>query len=260
MKKTIVLIVMIVTIFQIVKLQAKKLSGRDIMVLVDERNDGDDRHSEMEMTLINKRGRKRIRQISSYSKDYGKDSKSVMIFQKPVDVKGTGFLSWEYNDDSKDDDRWLYMPALKKVRRISGSSENDYFMGSDFTYDDMGGRNVEEDTHTLLREEDLNEQLCWVVESIPKEKDNMYMKKIVWVRQDVKISVKVEYYDKLGLMKTLTIKDIRQVDGIWTTHEMCIDNKAEKHQTILKFNQISYNQDLKDNIFTVTAIEKGRLK
>ncbi len=240
--------------------QSKELTGRDIMMLVDEREDGNDRRVEMEMILINKRGRKRIRQVLSYSKDYGKDSKTIMIFQKPADVKGTGFLSWEYDDDSKNDDRWLYMPALKKVRRISGASNNDYFMGSDFTYDDMGGRNPDEDTHTLLREEDLNEELCWVVESIPKEKDNIYVKKIVWVRQDVKMSVKVEYYDKLGLMKTLTIKNIRQVDGIWTAHEMCMDNEAEKHQTILKFNQISYNQDLKDNIFTVSAIEKGIMK
>ncbi len=260
MKKIIVLIVMIAAIFQIVKLQAKELSGHDIMVLVDERDDGNDSRVEMEMILINKRGRKRIRQILSYSKDYGKNSKTVMIFQKPADVKGTGFLSWEYDDAGKDDDRWLYMPALKKVRRISGSSENDYFMGSDFTYDDMGGRNPDEDIHTLLREENLDEQLCWVVESIPEEKDNMYAKKIVWVRQDVKMTVKVEYYDKLGLMKTLTINNIKQVDGIWTAHEMFMDNKAEKHQTVLKFNQVSYNQDLKDNMFTVSAIEQGRLK
>ncbi len=260
MKKTIVLIVMIAAIFQVVKLQATEFSGRDIMVLVDERDDGNDSRVEMEMILINKRGRKRIRQILSYSKDYGKDSKTVMIFQKPADVKGTGFLSWEYDDDSKDDDRWLYMPALKKVRRISGSSGKDYFMGSDFTYDDMGGRNPDEDTHTLLREENLNEQLCWVIESIPKEKNNMYAKKIVWIRQDVKMSVKVEYYDKLGLMKTLIIKDIKQVDGIWTAHEMFMDNKAEKHQTVLKFNKVNYNQDLKDNMFTVSAIERGRLK
>ena len=260
MKKAIVLIVMIVTIFQVVKLQAKELSGRDIMVLVDERDDGNDRRVEMEMILINKRGRKRIRQVLSYNKDYGKDSKTVMIFQKPADVKGTGFLSWEYDDDSKDDDRWLYMPALKKVRRISGSSENDYFMGSDFTYDDMGGRNPDEDTHTLLREEELNEQLCWVIESIPKEKDNMYAKKIIRVRQDVKMVVKVEYYDKLGLMKTLTIEEIRQIDGIWTAHKMFMDNLNEKHQTILTLKNVSYNQNLKDNMFTVSTIERGRLK
>ena len=69
-----------------------------------------------------------------------------MVFEKPADVKGTAFLSWEYDDPKKEDDKWLYMPAMKKVRRISGASKNEYFMGSDFTYDDMGDRNVEEDT------------------------------------------------------------------------------------------------------------------
>ena len=132
---------------------AGELNGRKIMTLADERPDGDDRHSVMKMTLINKRGRKRIREVENYSKDYGKDKKSVMVFKQPADVKGTAFLSWDYDDPAKDDDKWLYMPAMKKVRRISGSSTNEYFMGTDFTYDDMGDRNVDEDIHTLLGNE-----------------------------------------------------------------------------------------------------------
>ena len=78
-----------------------------------------------------------------------------MFFTYPGDVNGTGFLTWDYDDMSKDDDKWLYLPAMKKTRRISGSSsKTDYFMGTDFTYNDMGSRNIDEDTHTLLREED----------------------------------------------------------------------------------------------------------
>ena len=100
------------------------LSGKEIMTMVDERPDGDDRKMVMNMTLINKRGRKRVKEVISYSKDYGKDKKSVMVFQSPADVKGTAFLSWEYDDPSKEDDKWLYMPAMKKVRRISGTSKN----------------------------------------------------------------------------------------------------------------------------------------
>jgi len=153
------------------------LTGRDVMVMVDEREDGDDRKSVVEMILINHRGKKRIRQMLSCSKDYGKDSKKLMYFQKPFDVKGTSFLSWEYDNPEIDDDKWLYMPALRKVRRISGKSVNDYFMGSDFTYDDMGDRNVDEDTHTLKGQELVNGSECRVVESVPVEDLNFTLNK-----------------------------------------------------------------------------------
>jgi len=242
--------------------QNAALSGRDVIVKVDQREDGDDRKSTLTMTLINKRGSKRIRQILSYTKDYGKDSKSIMYFQKPADVKGTGFLSWEYDDPDRDDDRWLYLPALKKVRRISGSSKNDHFMGSDFTYDDMGGRAVDEDEHTLLYEEKIDAQRCWIVESIPKDvEDNMYSKIIRWIRRDALIAVKVEYYDKAGkIMKVLDISDIRQQNSIWTIFKMQMDNKQEQHRTILEFNDIAYNIGVKDNLFKVSTLERGKLR
>ena len=125
-------------------------TGREIAQKVKDRPDGDTRRSEMVMTLINKRGAVRERKLISYSIDVGKekkDRKSIMFFQYPGDVKGTGFLTWDYDELNKDDDKWLYLPAIKKTRRISGSSaKQDYFMGSDFTYDDMGSRNVDEDT------------------------------------------------------------------------------------------------------------------
>ena len=102
-----------------------ELTGRDIMIKIDERPEGDDQKAIMKMTLINKRGKTRERSVLMYSKKYGKDSKSLMYFQSPADVKGTGFLAWEYDDPEKNDDQWLYLPALKRPRRISGSSEND---------------------------------------------------------------------------------------------------------------------------------------
>ena len=248
-------------VFQNVPAQDVKLTGREIMVKVDERPDENDRKSTLKMTLINKRGRQRVREILSWSKDYGKDSKSIMYFQKPADVKGTGFLSWEYDDPSKDDDRWLYLPALKKVRRISGSSKNDYFMGSDFTYDDMGGRSVNEDEHKFLREEEVNGSQCWVVESISKDKDYMYSKTIKWIRQDSYIGAKLEFYDRQGaLLKILTISDVRKQDGFWTAFKMEMDNKQEKHKTILELEEVQYNTNVKDSMFRVSTLERGRLK
>jgi len=227
--------------------QAVELTGSVIMTKVDNRPNGDDRTMTMNMTLINKRGKTRERSVLSYSKDYGKDSKALIYFKKPADVKGTGFLSWEYNDPNKDDDRWLYLPALKKVRRISGSSKNDYFMGTDFTYDDLGNRSVDEDNHTLLREEEINGTVCWVIESKPKNKDDMYSKVIRWIRQDAIMSVKVEFYDKQdNLLKILTVSDIRKHDEFWTGFKMEMENIQEKHKTILEITEMYYNPGLKD--------------
>lgn len=241
--------------------QPPELSGRDIAVKVHDRPDGDDQKGAMHMTLINRRGRTRERTVLFLSKEYGKDSKSLMFFQSPADVRGTGFLQYEYDDPSKEDDRWLYLPALKKVRRISGSSKNEYFMGTDFTYDDLGDRSVDEDHHKLLCEEEVDSLKCWVVESTPKDKEYIYSKTIKWIRQDALVPVRVEFYDRQGnVLKILTVTDIRKQDDFWTMFKMEMDNLQEKHKTILEIKEIHYNIGLKDNLFRVSTLERGRIK
>ena len=152
------------------------------------------------------------------------------------------------------------MPALRKVRRISGKSRNEYFMGTDFTYDDMGDRNVDEDKHRLLRDEKTGDFDCWVIESIPKDKDDMYTKKILWVRKDALVVIKAEYYDKMGLIKILTVIDVRQQDGFWTIFHMEMDNTSEKHKTVMKMQDIKYNVGLKDNLFRVSTLQRGNIR
>ncbi len=194
---------------------AAEQNARDIMVKVKNRPDGDTRSSSMEMKLVNKSGNTRVRKITSYAMDVGEDTKTIMFFQYPNDVKGTGFLTVNYDDVNKEDDKWLYLPALKKTRRISGkSSKTDYFMGSDFTYDDIGKRNVDEDTHKLLREESAGGFDYYVIESTPKKDGEIFSKKLVWIRKDCDVVATVEFYDKLGkLHRQMVSSDIRQVDG-----------------------------------------------
>lgn len=238
---------------------AESLSGRDIVQKVKDRPDGDTRSSELSMTLINKGGSKRERKISSFAMDVGKDTKQIMFFRYPNDVKGTGFLTVDYDDISKDDDKWLYLPAMKKTRRISGkSSKTDYFMGSDFTYDDVGQRNVDEDTHTLLREEKVDGVDCWVIESVPKKGDEIFSKKVSWIRKDCLIAAKVEYYDKLGkLHRFLKVEKVTQVDGFWAIAKMSMENVQTSHKTILEFNDLKFNIPLDAKTFTVPRLERG---
>lgn len=236
-----------------------QLTGRDIMLKVDAQPNGNTRKSVMNMELVNSRGSKRVRSMLSYSKDYGKDKKTIMFFQAPADVKGTGFLTWDYNDESKTDDRWLYLPAMKKTRRISGTSaKKEYFMGSDFTYDDMGNRDVNADNYKLLREETIDGHKCWVVESTPKNNDGLYSKTINWIIQDNYMVIKVEYYDKQNsLLKVLNINQIVKVDGFWTAKEMVMTNQQRNHKTIIRFESVAFNIPVDDNLFTVNSLEKG---
>jgi hypothetical protein len=235
-------------------------TGLEIMTRVDDRPDGDDRTQMLTMTLSNKSGRQRIREVKSYSKDFGKDKKSVMVFEKPADVRGTAFLSWEYDDPAREDDKWLYMPAMKKVRRISGASKNEYFMGSDFTYDDMGDRNVEEDSHTLLGEEVVDGHDCWKVESIPVDPEDMYTRKVIWVCKAADMAIKAEYYDKDGLLKTFKALDFRQQDGFWTQFKSEMDNVSRKHKTVMEIDSVKYNTGINDNLFRVSTIQRGNIR
>ena len=231
---------------------AETLSGRDIVQKVKDRPDGDTRSSELSMTLINKGGSKRERKISSFAMDVGKDTKQIMFFRYPNDVKGTGFLTVDYDDINKDDDKWLYLPAMKKTRRISGkSSKTDYFMGSDFTYDDVGQRNIDE-------EEKVDGIDCWVVESVPKKGDEIFSKKISWIRKDCLIAAKVEYYDKLGkLHRSLKVENVVQVDGFWSIAKMSMENVQTNHKTLLEFGDIKFNIPLDAKTFTVPRLERG---
>ena len=236
---------------------AEDLSGKEIMTLVDDRPDGDDRFQVITMTLINKRGRKRVREVKSYSKDYGRDKKSIMVFMEPADVRKTAFLSWDYDDPDREDDKWLYMPAMRKTRRISGASRNEYFMGTDFTYDDMGKRRVYEDTHNLLGEEQAMGKDCWKVESVPVDPEDMYTRKVIWVDKEAYVPLQTEYYDKDGLLKVYKAVDVRQQDAIWTVFKSEMHNVVREHTTVMETGKIDYDTGLKDNMFRVATIQRG---
>ena len=242
-----------------------QMIGRDIMLKVDERSNVVTEYNKTKMILINDKGKTRERDVIRYEKSYDNDqtidSKSLIIFEYPADIRGTGLLLWSYKESGKEDDRWLYMPALKKIRRIAGESKNEYFMGTDFTYDDMGGRNIDDDVHNLLGEEKLDGAECYKIESVPKDKNEMYNKKIAWVIPEKWITAKVEYYDKSDeLMKVLTMSDIREVDGIWTPFVLYMDNLSKSHQTKIKIEEVRFNIEMNDQTFTTTTLQRGKVQ
>ena len=240
------------------QITAQELTGREIIDKVYNRPTGDDQTSDLTMTLINKSGDERVRKIKQFTKDFGDVEKSIMFFTAPADVKNTSFMNWTYDDDSKSDDQWIYLPALKKIKRISSDSKSDYFMGSDFTYDDLGDRKLDDDTHKLLRSETIDGVDYYVVQSIPKDEDYMYSKTITWIRKDNFIGLKKEFYDEDGeLLKILKIKKFEKISGIWIITLSEMENVQKNHRTSMKLDNIEINTGIPSSKFTERMMMRG---
>jgi outer membrane lipoprotein-sorting protein len=239
-------------------ISAQNLSGQKIIEKVYYRPTGNDGTSELSMYLIDSRNNERVRKIKQFSKDYGKEEKSIMFFLSPADVKNTSFMNWSYDDPNKDDDQWIYLPALKKVKRISSDSKDDYFMGSDFTYDDLGDRHPDEDIHNFLREETIQGKQCYVVESIPKDKDYMYSRTITWVIKDVWIGLKKEFYDQDGdLLKTLKVNQYEKIKDYWIISSTEMHNIQDDHTTRMILSNIQVDLGVDDMKFTERTMTRG---
>jgi len=257
-KITTVLVAIIIATGFTSQIMAQELSGREIVEKVYNLPTGDDQTSDLTMTLINKSGKKRIRKIKQFTKDMDNMEKSIMFFQSPADVKNTSFMNWTYDDDSKSDDQWIYLPALKKTKRISSDSKSDYFMGSDFTYDDLGDRKLDDDTHKLIGTETIDGVDYYLVESTPKDEEYMYSKTKTWIRKDIFIGLKKEFYDEdEELLKILHIKKFEEISGLMIITKSEMHNVQKNHKTTMVLSDIEINTGMSDSKFTERMMMRG---
>ena len=234
-----------------------QLTGSQIVEKAYNLPTGDDQTSVLTMTLTNKSGQTRVRKIQQYSKDLRDTEKSIMFFLTPADVKNTSFMNWSYDSD-KSDDQWIYLPALKKVKRISSDSKNDYFMGSDFTYDDLGDRKLDADVHKFLKEETIGGHACYVVQSVSKDEDYMYTKTKTWIRKDNFVGMKKEFYDEdEDLLKILSIKKVEQISGFWIITHSEMKNVQKNHKTSMQLSGIKINTGVAASKFTDRMMMRG---
>jgi hypothetical protein len=248
-----------------------ELSPIEIMQKVQARNDGDNTISTLQMQLIDKNKYKRVRELKTYSKDkVGQNYEQKLTFiLSPSDVANTAFLTFDYDSDNKDDDQWMYLPALKKTKRIPSSSKDGSFMGSDFTYGDMTKPLLSDYNFKILKHSKVKRksgiQDVWIIQSTPKTQktidDTGYSKTIVYVRKDNFMVTRAKYFFKnsnkikyMDVKKTITIQgiDFSQITTMTTK-----DGKQTTHKTILIQKDIKINQKLDDNIFSIRSIEKG---
>ncbi len=218
------------------------------------------------MTLINKRGEKRIREFQLTSKEYENSSKALVRFIKPPDVRGTGFLA-EIKDEGEAE-AFIYLPALRKSRRISSSERNQSFMGSDFSYSDIQLQRTPEDTdeddtrYKLLGTETVGKTKtveCYKIENIPvQDEDEQYSKIIYLIRKDNLLPVKAEFYDKHGkIRKQLFFKKVKKIGGKYLMPtEMAMQDVKKKHKTVMEMRDIEVDIDIPEDVFTKRNLEK----
>ena len=263
---------MVAAMFSLMLMQATsaaELSALEVMRNVDTRFDGDSALAEYTMILIDRRERERRRNLRIYSKDYGEDTRSYSYFETPADIRGTSYLNFDWADSDREDDSWLSLPALQRVRRIAGSDTSDSFLGSDFTYADINGIEIEWWDYSFINDSEIIDgQDSWVIEANPKpefkdkaEDSTGYSKLQFWVRKDNFIQLRSQAWELRGnRIKFFSASDIEEIDGIWTVNRMqaiTTRNGKREHASVLQLNTIQYNLELDDELFSTDNMQRG---
>lgn len=213
---------------------------------------GKDFKARVMMKLISKGGAERIRELTMLRKNYGDvggEQKFFIYFFQPADVKDMTFMVYKY--PARDDDRWLFIPAINMVRRIAAQDKRSSFVGSDFTYEDVSGRDIEDDTHTIVKEEKLGGKDCYVIKSTPKAADVDYSYKLSWIDKTNFLPLKEEYYDRKGeLYKVFTADEIKDIKGFPTVTKRTMKNLQSGHMTEVTFTKSDYNIGIEDSLFS----------
>lgn len=241
--------------------QSPEEKGLAIAQEADKRDTGfGDFTTNMLMILKNKHGQTSERKIRIRTLEVKDDGdKSLSIFDTPRDVKGTAFLNFTHKKG--DDDQWLFLPALKRVKRISSRNKSGSFMGSEFAYEDISSQEIEKYTYKWIRDEVYNELECFVIESYPVDKKNSgYTRQISWVDKSEYREWKVEYHDrKNSLLKTLTFKGYKKyLDKYWRPDEMNMVNHQTGKSTKLVMSNYKFRTGLTEKDFTTNSLKRAR--
>lgn len=211
----------------------------------------------MIMTLKNKAGETSTRNIRIRALEVeGDGDKSLSIFDEPADVKGTAMLTFSHGLEP--DDQWLYLPALKKVKRISSRNKSGPFMGSTFAFEDLGSQEIEKYSYRFLREEACAEWQCYVIERTPEYEHSGYTRQVVWLDKEGYRAVKVEYYDrKKALLKTLVASDFSQyLEHYWRSGKMDMVNHLTGKSTLLEWTEYQFQTGMTDQDFRSQSLKR----
>lgn len=240
--------------------QTAEERGYEIAAEAEKRNDGfGDSVSEMKMTLRNKSGKESVRSMRSRTLEVpGDGDKSMTIFDEPRDVKGTASLTYSHATEA--DEQWLYLPALKRVKRISSKNKSGPFMGSEFAFEDISSQELAKYEYKYLRDDTIDGVAVYVVEAYPQYKNSGYTHLISWIDQQEYYTLKTEFYDRKDtLLKTLVFSEHEQyLDKYWRAHKMHMDNHQSGKSTTLTWEDFQFQTGLSNADFNSKALKRVR--
>lgn len=237
---------------------AAEPTAQSIMQAVYDRPQPADTSGLLTMTLIDAKGRERVRSLEQRLATFGGVEKKIMEFKSPADVKGTAFMNWSYAEAGRSDDQWIYLPALKRVKRISSDGKGDAFMGSDFSYDDLAERHPSRDTHTIIGSETINGEACWIIESKSKDASEGYSKTVSWISKERLTGIKRDYYDSKGaLLKTLTVQELKTIGGYLMITLTEMHSVRKNTRTRMQFDDLELDTGITDDLFSERTLTRG---
>lgn len=234
--------------------------GHYVFATRDARDNGyTDAVTTLSMTLFNAAGQKSSRKmVTRYFEVQDDGDKTLITFKFPRDIKGTGLLTFEHIEGS--DDQWLYLPALKRVKRIASKNKSGSFVGSEFSYEDIASTKPEKFTHKYIREDEHQGIKVWIVERDPKDPNSGYTKIISWVDQSNFQVVKQEFFDRKG--SPLKVENDNgytlYLEKFWRPSEMVMHNLQTKKKTTLTFSDWAFQQGQKGSLFSKRSLERQR--
>lgn len=235
--------------------QTPAQKGLEIAVLCDKANSGfQSEKGEMTMALINAQGDVTNRKLTIEVLEDDDGDKSRSTFVWPADVKGTKLLTWTHK--RSDDDQWLYLPAVKRVKRITSSNKSGSFMGSEFAYEDFGSQEVEKYTYELLEEGKHAGRDVWVLARVPVDKGSGYTRQVVWMDKEYKNPLRIDFYDrKRELLKTATFGDYQRYGNLWRANRIEMNNVQTKKRSIITWTARRLKADLSAELFRSESLE-----
>jgi len=249
-------IILLITTFTLLLAQSPEEKGLQIATEMDKRDQGfKDTQVRITMTLKNQHGQTSVRYMRSKTLEGTTDGdKSMIIFDQPADVKGTATLTYTHKQGS--DDQWLYLPAIKRVKRISSNNKSGPFMGSEFAYEDLSSQEIEKYTYKYIKDEDNH----FVIERYPVDPKSGYTKHVVWVNKNEYRAEKIEFYDRKGeLLKTLNFSGYEKyLEKFWRAKEFKMENHQTGKSTTLAFEDYAFKTGLKENNFNKNSLKRAR--
>ena len=252
-------------LFSLITALAAQDSAEWVARQVRDRNTGRDSRAEMRMRLYDRQGRVRERALTMLRLRGGKGTgdRALIRFTYPNDIRNTGFLVWEHPD--ADDERFLYLPALGRVRRIAGQEKDESFVGSDLSYEDIGGRDIADYTYAFTADNvswlapDGTRHPAWLLESRAKDANAEFPRSVSFVLKEKFVITAADVFNRRNeRVKHFEVKRLEQVEGIWTALDVVMSNERDGTRTELTTSKIDYNVGLTEQDFSRRQLEAAR--